>query len=200
MEGLSELDMSKIELELETSEEHEYRCPFCDEVMPKRKMQFHVAIPLCMRIREEKTPSVTLVGAHPAISTTVPKIDMEYYGPAGMHRLLEYMIQRCTFGHPDKGKPVDLESFVDHRDLSEIDVEEEEKALVERTFKVKLAKVHELLRGAFRGTTSEEKEESGISASLFTYPAQDSPFEKDERREKYFDKAEEDEENNTRDN
>lgn len=200
MEGLSELDMSKIELELETSEEHEYRCPFCDEVMPKRKMQFHVAIPLCMRIREEKTPSVTVVGAHQALSTTVPKIDMEYYGPAGMHRLLGYMIQRCTFNHPDKGKPVDLESFVDHRDLSEIDVEEEERVLAERTFKAKLAKVRELLRKAFRSTKSDGNEESGISASLFTYPKPDSPFEKDERREKYFDKAEEDEENSARNN
>ena len=181
MEGLNELDMSGIELELETSEEHEYRCPFCDEVMPKRKMQFHVAIPLCMRIREEKTPSVTVVGAHPAISTTVPKIDMEYYGPAGMHRLLVYMIQRLTFGHPDKGKPVDLESFVDHRELSEIDVEEEKRVLTERTFKAKLAKVHELLRKAFKGTTSEEKEESGISASLFTHPEPDSSDEEEQK-------------------
>lgn len=163
MEGLNELDMSKIELEV--SEEHEYRCPFCDEVMPKRKMQFHVAIPLCMKIREEKTPSVTVVGAHSAISTTVSKIDMEYYGPVGMRKLLGYMIERMAFNHPDKGKPVDLESFVDHRDISEINIEEEEKALAELSFRSKLAEVMEMVKTSITGRRLDKNNESNVGGS-----------------------------------
>jgi len=158
MEGLNELDMSKIELV--ASEEYEYRCPFCDEILPKREMQFHVAIPLCMRIREEKAPSVIIEGVHPALQTNVPKIDIEYYGPMGIRKLLVYAIQRSTFGHPDAGKPIDLESFVDHSEVTEENIKIEEDLEGERVFRSKLSKVFGMLRTVVTGTTPNEKDES----------------------------------------
>lgn len=92
---------------------NKYVCPFCDEQLPKEKMQFHVGIPLCMEQRKRKAKQVELKsvigGTFP-----VPKLDYEYFGNRGIRNLMAYQVDRLTMGHPDEGKPIDLESFIDH--------------------------------------------------------------------------------------
>jgi len=103
-----------------------YKCPFCDVELKKRDMQFHVGVPLCMKLREEKAKTELSYSPHKAFQIPIPKLDMEYYGQVGIEKLLTYMFERATFGHPDAGKPVDLANFVDHTDMDEYLKKEEE--------------------------------------------------------------------------
>ena len=91
----------------------DFRCPFCGVVLEEREMQFHVGIPLCMELRKRKGKQVELKAA---IGGTfpVPALDYEYFGNRGIRDLMSYTIQRHTMGHPDEGKPIKLEEFVDH--------------------------------------------------------------------------------------
>ena len=91
-----------------------YRCPFCDKAMGKKEMQFHVGIPLCMNLRKAKAETIELKIVLPNQNPDIPKLDYEYFGDRGIRNLMIYQFQRLTLGHPDEGKPIDLESFVDH--------------------------------------------------------------------------------------
>ena len=91
----------------------EFRCPFCDVQLPKKEMQFHVGIPLCMELRKRKAKQKELKSAIGS-SFDVPSLDYEYFGNRGIRNLLAYQMDRLTMGHPDEGKPIDLESFIDH--------------------------------------------------------------------------------------
>jgi len=106
---LDELDPSK----MSTVPFTEFRCPFCGVILEKKEMQFHVGIPLCMELRKRKGKQKELKAA---IGGTfpVPLLDYEYFGNRGIRDLMAYQMDRLTMGHPDQGKPIKLEEFVDH--------------------------------------------------------------------------------------
>lgn len=93
---------------------HEFRCPFCDVVLEKKEMQFHVGYPLCKTLALKQDRTVEMDHPFAGFRTQVREIKMEYHGQAGMRKLLAYMWDRSTFNHPDKGKPIPLEEFIDH--------------------------------------------------------------------------------------
>jgi len=99
-----------------------YKCPFCDTVLPKDEMQFHVGIPLCMEIR--KTKSLTEVLSHPIkeFAIPVPKLDLEYFGEKNLRVLIKVIFDRMTYGHPDADKPFELEKFRKGVKLNDCDV------------------------------------------------------------------------------
>lgn len=80
--------------------------------MEKEEMQFHVGIPLCMELRKKNAKMTKLE----TMGGTVPvrELEVEYFGTKGLRGLMAYQIQRLTLGHPDEGKPIPIESFVDH--------------------------------------------------------------------------------------
>jgi len=89
-----------------------YRCPFCGKTMSKKEMQYHVGIPLCMKLRKKNTKTTKLV----TMGGTIPvrELEFEYFGAKGLRDLMAYQLQRLTLGHPDDSKSIDMKSFVDH--------------------------------------------------------------------------------------